>query len=99
MSQGLKEDIVSACGGNPGALRVLVNLYEKHYEGDFLSKLLIYLKLTATKASNIWVVYKDIAKMDLDKTHEILEEWMKYLEPISLGAWLHDVKNVEYAEV
>lgn len=96
LEEGIREVLIKVSQGNPGALKVLCALLEA-YPAEFTARLHMALELTGTKASNLWVVYKDLCKYDLDATKLMLEDWFNHSTQ-SLGLWLRAVKGVEYAE-
>jgi hypothetical protein len=97
LEEAIRETIVKVGQRNPGAMKVLSALLEA-YPGDFCARLFIALELTQTKPSNLWVVFKDLCKYDLEATKVMLEDWFDH-SSVSLGHWLRAVKGIEYAEV
>lgn len=59
--------------GNPGALSVIVQLLK--FEEFEIAPFCIAMKLTNSKSYALWLVYKDMSKGDINKTHAELKKW------------------------
>lgn len=71
MLEGMITDI---CKGNPGALRVLMELAQ--YESLALQSVYLAMKMTNSDSSALWVAYKDACNMDIKQTSTLLLEWV-----------------------
>lgn len=65
--------IIEMSNGNPGVVRVLSEISKQN--AAILNPLHIMIKLTKTKSSLLWIVYKDICEFDINKTIKYLEDW------------------------
>lgn len=64
-NDGYEEALKKISGGNPGALRVLMECYQKNF---FIGQLVVAeLDIKQIYDSNIWLLYKDKCGEDLDK--------------------------------
>ena len=71
----MKDIIIKACQGNPGALKVLLALNVDHQ--SVLVNLTNAMDLTKSESWGIWVVFKDVCSGDLDKTVDYLKRWYR----------------------
>ena len=60
----IKDAVVAMCDGNPGALTVLCDLYEK--KGSDAIWLMCHLDDAGVYGSHIWLAYKDVCHENLD---------------------------------
>lgn len=62
LSQSAQETVIAMAGGNPGALRVCMELLQK--EHGFMS--LLFMDVEKIRGHRIWIGYNDICKQDID---------------------------------
>lgn len=78
----LKDAMVNSAAGNPGAVRVLIELHN-HYGEQITTPLCIAIPMTKSESWALWVVYKDICKYDLKNTRDYLKLWYsESVEPL-----------------
>jgi len=68
MNEEVKDRVIKLCAGNPGALRVLIDLVSTQKPDRMLEP----LEAQGVQGPGIWILYKDICNQQLDALVDLL---------------------------
>lgn len=75
------------CDGNPGSLRVLIELM-KDTDDDFFNAFVMAFNNSKSSPSSLWMVYNDECDHDLNATKAMIKEWFTTSPHQPLEIWL-----------
>lgn len=78
----VKDILVQASGGNPGALKVLMEIAKT--DTTLLALVADNMKRTGSESYEIWCLFSDVCDCDINKTKEKLVSWIINGSPKSI---------------